>query len=296
MKKIYSLIIFLSFVSLWLTSMLPEKYETILGFVLIFTFGILHGSNDILLINKIKTKSNNTIKFSKYELVYLLTILISALFFYFVPSLALILFIFFSAYHFGEQHWERHNLFENKIILKIFYFIYGLLVLNLVFITNTIMVIDIVELISGIIISEKIIYTIFYFSLGSLFFLFILYLYKNKSSFNLVIGEVFFIIIFWIIYKSSSLIWGFSIYFIFWHSIPSLYEQISFIHSNFNKQTVIFYFKSAFLNWILSIIGFCIVYYFLKDQSNLNSIFFSFIAAITFPHTIVISSMFNSKK
>ena len=55
---------------------------------------------------------------------------------------------------------------------------------------------------------------------------------------------------------------------------------------------VLNYFKKALLYWLLSIIVLLITYYFFRDsQSKLLSIFFSFLAAITFPHTFVVSKI-----
>jgi hypothetical protein len=57
------------------------------------------------------------------------------------------------------------------------------------------------------------------------------------------------------------------------------------------------YFKSAFLYWILALIILVSSYFFgslPKDQYL--SIFFSFLAAITFPHVVVMGLMFHSHK
>ena len=56
------------------------------------------------------------------------------------------------------------------------------------------------------------------------------------------------------------------------------------------------YFKKAFPYWIVSLIGIIIVYFIFRQKQIFYAIFFSFIAAITFPHTIVINKMFKQKK
>jgi Brp/Blh family beta-carotene 15,15'-monooxygenase len=108
--------------------------------------------------------------------------------------------------------------------------------------------------------------------------------------------EIFYLIIFAIIFKVSTLIWGFTIYFILWHSIPSLFEQITFIYGDFNKNNIFNYIKNALPYWVISIIGLIVVFQIFKEEKLLYAIVFSFIAAVTFPHSLVITKMFKHKK
>ncbi len=74
MKNIYNIAIVLSFFGLWITSLFPKELEIILGFILIFSFGILHGSNDLLLISSI-SNTKTKYPFFKVLVIYLLTVL-----------------------------------------------------------------------------------------------------------------------------------------------------------------------------------------------------------------------------
>ena len=53
MNNIFNFSIVSSFLGLWISTHVPESFELILGFTLIFTFGMIHGSNDLLIINKL---------------------------------------------------------------------------------------------------------------------------------------------------------------------------------------------------------------------------------------------------
>ncbi|WP_246046861.1 Brp/Blh family beta-carotene 15,15'-dioxygenase [Hyunsoonleella aestuarii] len=275
--------------------MVSGKLEIIFGFILIFSFGILHGSNDILLINSITTKKEKY-SFFKVLVTYLLTVLSAVIIFYFFPLVGLILFIMLSAYHFGEQHWEGKLSNISKIVKDIYYLIYGLLLLHLLFILNTDDVIEVVFSISGYTISKDLIIYSFAFncfvfiSLTTFFFL------KFSSFQKTIIIELFLLLIFAIIFKVSTLIWGFTIYFVFWHSIPSLFEQVTFIYGAFNKKNVSSYCLKAIPYWLLSLIGILIVYFIFKEEKIFYAIFFSFIAAVTFPHALIINKMFINKK
>ena len=64
MNFIYRLSLLSSFIGLWITSLLPERFELFIGFLLIFTFGMVHGSNDLLIV-KILTKKDSKTSFLK---------------------------------------------------------------------------------------------------------------------------------------------------------------------------------------------------------------------------------------
>ena len=107
MNNIFNFSIVSSFLGLWISTHVPESFELILGFILIFTFGMIHGSNDLLIVKKLL---KNIKHYSKFTLLiaYLFIVSLAILVFYLIPSLAMILFVLFSAYHFGEQHWEEN--------------------------------------------------------------------------------------------------------------------------------------------------------------------------------------------
>lgn len=295
MKDIYNLSIVLSFAGLWVTSMFSGEIEIILGFILIFSFGILHGSNDILLISYI---SNSKLNYPFFRVlgIYLLTVLSALILFYMLPMLALLLFIIFSAFHFGQQHWGYRDLKMYKYVCHIFYFIYGLLVLQILFTLNTKEVIEVVYSITAYKLEE--IFFMFAFICNAVVFIILsaYFFFQSKAFKSIIFLEVFHLLIFTIIFKVSTLIWGFTIYFILWHSIPSLFEQVTFIYGDFNKKNIFNYCKKAFPYWLISLIGITIIYFLFKGEKMFYAVFFSFIAAVTFPHALVINKMFANKK
>lgn len=295
MNKLYSFSIVASFIGLWIVSKVNPEFEIILGFLFIFSFGVLHGSNDILLILKLSSEKYKR-NFFKVIALYVLTIIIAIILFYVFPSIGLMLFILFSAFHFGEQNWEPINLNLKNIYKNFFYTTYGLFILFLLFKLNTNDVLDITHSILSSSMGALWIDYVFLFTLIFLIVFFAINLIINKKKYKIFILEIFKLLIFAIIFEVSTLIWGFTIYFILWHSIPSLFEQITYIYGDFNKENAIDYVKKAFPYWLISIIGLVVLYLVFNDNSLIYTIFFSFIAAITFPHTIVINRLFKSKK
>lgn len=291
MYKVQKITVIASFLGLWLTSYLSDKNQLVLGFILIFTFGILHGANDLVLISQLENRKKQS--FFKILISYIAIVLISALLFTKIPIIALTLFILVSAYHFGEQHWQDIEKNGNKIITKIFQFNYGLIILLLLFIFNKKEVIEIVFKITTVSIAEKTI-SIAFFIVLLLFLINTYILYKKSETFkNIIIEQLFYLVLLCLIFKVSSLIWGFTIYFIFWHSIPSLNDQIRFLYGKYSFTNFKKYFKSAFLYWIISLVGISILYFISKDLIIFDALFFSFLASITFPHAIVILKMFK---
>jgi len=262
-----------------------ETYIDILSGFGILTFGIVHGANDLLLINKTTNKTKSI--FTQF-FIYLTLVLLFFIFFYSIPSLALITFVILSSYHFGEHQW---TLFEktNNNIIKILYFSYGLLIFSILFYFNfnevSFIIKDITDQSLNLTFFENL---LIYSSLTTLIISIMLF----KHLKNQLLIQIFLLIFFLVVVYFTDLLMSFAIYFVLWHSLPSILEQSKFLFGSSEKTHLKIYLKKASLYWILSILGLTVTYYIFKDsQSQLLSIFFSFLAAITFPHTFVISKI-----
>jgi Brp/Blh family beta-carotene 15,15'-monooxygenase len=292
MSKNLNLSILASFLGLWTTSFLNDKFQIIVGFLLIFSFGILHGANDLVVLTKLNA-SKKSISFLKLILSYIIVVLFSAFLFVMIPWMALLLFILVSGYHFGEQHLQKLEDFSQKWVTYIFQFNYGIFILLLLFVFHINEVQQIIFSIININVQSINIVTlleVFGFIL-SLFFIY--YSYKSIAFRNKAAEELLYLLVFTVLFKVGSLIWGFALYFIFWHSIPSLYDQIKFLYGNYSFNNFKLYFKSAFAYWLISLFGIVILYLIFKDETIFDALFFSFLAAITFPHAFVILKMFK---
>lgn len=285
LNNFYSRLIILSTIfCIILSLVIPELILNILAFSGILTFGIIHGANDLFLIDKVSTKKNLKVQFT----YYLLMVLGFFIFFYSFPALALLTFVFLSSYHFGEH---QLTLFNKKEVnsIKFLYFSYGLTIFSLIFYFNLNQVNEIIFDITSI----KLNYNFYYIILVVSSFLTIsqsLFFYKSLKDQLLI--QVLLIILFVITLNFSNLIWSFGVYFVIWHSLPSIIEQTNFLYGKTKRDNIIKYFKKASFYWILSLFGLVFTYYFFyENQSQLLSIFFSFLAAITFPHTFVIAKI-----
>lgn len=294
MQNVHKYSIFFSFFGLWMVSILSSELQVLVGFFFIFTFGILHGTNDLLLLAAIK----ENVVVNQYLVLanYLVVILITIFCLKFLPLLTVFLFIIFSAYHFGEQHFDylQHNL--SKVFVFGFNILYGLFVLSMLFYANATEVSTIINDITSVSFLPNTFFILMIIVGVSLIVSSIYIGIKCKLFSSKVTIEIFYLLIFAIIFKSTTLIWGFALYFILWHSIPSMFSQIEFIYGTQNKKSFLQYCTTGAIFWVVSLLGMVLIYFMFSEEKLLYTLFFSFIIAITFPHVVVIQKMFSKKK
>jgi len=290
--NINNILITTTFFCLWLTSQIPENVQYSIGFFFIFTLGILHGSNDLSIVSKIKQVT--TLKrLGLFLSGYILVVVFAALVFYVAPKIALLFFILFSGYHFGEQHF--HNIVKkNSFYRGILFISYGLVVLLLILALN----IPEVSLIIKDIIGQSLDNNVYYYCLLGSFIVFTLigvkYYLDKTFSVKTIAYQLFLLVIFFIVFSSSNLIWSFAIYFILWHSIPSIIEQLDYLYKEISWNSFLTYIKKSFVVWLISILAIGSLLFFFKDDKQIFlPIIFSFLGAITFAHSFVISKMFK---
>ena len=204
----------------------------------------------------------------------------------------MILFLTFSSYHFGEQHWNTLEIKKNKWFTS-FETVYGIFIFSLLFSFHQQEVKTIIYQITNVSIASinfTTLLLVFGILLVALGWMINSISIKFKSE---IVLNLFYLLVFAIIFKTANLIWAFAIYFVVWHSLPSIKEQINFLYGDFTLKNFKRYIKSAFIYWIISLIGIAILYFIFKEHEIFNALFFSFLAAITFPHTIVIIKMQN---
>ena len=281
-----------SFFALWLSAQISPVIESNIAYIMILTVGILHGSNDIMLINH-TLKSNSNISSLTIFVVYVLMVSLVAVFFYFLPFLALSLFVIFSSYHFGEQHFISKSNAKNYLI-SFYYTSYGMLIFSMIFFSSPDEVIVIVNEITNVFITHQFLKILLYTSMITTIILSFFMYQKKFISFNFF-EEIILVALLFVIFSIASLIAGFAIYFIIWHSIPSLRDQIIELHSEFNKKNLLLYLKNSALYWLISIVSLFVLYYIVNDDKLFISLFFSFLSAITFPHVLVMFNLFKNK-
>jgi len=75
-----------------------------------------------------------------------------------------------------------------------------------------------------------------------------------------------------------------------WHSIPSILDQTKFLWGDKTKKALLNYFKTAFVYWLISIVGLLVAYYYLTENL-FSSVIFLVLFAVTAPHVWVMNRM-----
>jgi len=291
-SELHRVLMVITIFSFWFMGFLDESEANSLGILLVLTVGLIHGANDLRIIDTF----TNGKKYNKQSqlVAYILLVISTFLLFYIFPVTALIIFLAFSCYHFGEQHWlAAHS--KKSGVLSGFAFLYGLLIITMILKFNISETILVLKDLIGLDVAPYLIDFIFYFSLIS--FLILMYRVRRHITIGLnrYFKELFLLFLLGVIFKISSLIWSFALYFTLWHAIPSLYSQIGILYGDRKSAGIITYIKHSFLYWSISIIGLVAVIFLLKEKASwIVSIFFPFVAALTIPHVLAMSKMFKS--
>ena len=281
--KYYQISIWVTIVLILLGYLVNTSFQDLLGLVLIFSAGLIHGANDIQLLQK---KYSNT-DFIFLIALYLAVVLFGGFLFFYSPKFGLFFFILFSGFHFGEQHWSS---FLNQKVAPVFlnkiaYVFYGLLIFALLFIFQVEEVKTLIKQISELSFTVN----FFYWAASILGIGFSGLAFFLPIDLKLFAKEILALVLLCILFANTSLLLSFSAYFVFWHSIPSIQDQILYLNDEISLAALKKYLKSSFLYWIMSLFGLFVFYfYFNVDSDYFIPLFFTFLAAITFPHTLVI--------
>lgn len=281
--------LFFTFFLFWVSIQFGEVVEDFLAYVMVISVGILHGANDLLILS---TKDQKDKKRIKNLLIYIGIILLCVVIYLLSSFLAIVLFVVLSAYHFGEEHFS-HKINVNFGFNAVYFLSYGLFIFALLFYQSLSDVDVIMTELTGRTFSKTqieitLITSAIFLGAGTVF----LILTKRNES-VLFLREFLYLVLLFFVFNTSSLILGFAIYFILWHSIPSIIHQIEFISGNLNKKNVISYVKKALIYWIISIAGLLFLYQLLPEIKLLATVIFVILFAVTAPHTWVMHRMKN---
>ncbi len=282
----------LTFFTLWLSVFFTDVLEDYIAYFFILSLGILHGANDLGVGEKTLKKYPILSKNWVMLLFYVLSIFVVAFLLMQFPSVTLALFVLFSAYHFGEQHWEPY-LSNAGYVSKIFMMSYGMVVFFLLFNAHSILVTEIIADISGYWFSASVLRALLYvFIMITLLIYTIRYYSKFDGSFK--VRQLFYLLVFFVVFNSTTLLWAFAIYFIFWHSLPSLLDQMNFLYGRRDFKGFVMFVKSSWLYWAMAVLSLGIYFLIIQHYYTLElSLFFAFLTALTIPHIFL---MYFSKK
>lgn len=279
--------IFFTFFLIWVSVQFGELVEDYIAYILVVSLGILHGANDLLILSKME---NGKKLFVKHLSIYLGIIAVCGIIYFVNAYLAIVLFIFLSAYHFGEEHFGE-KLQQAPIFEFIFFTAYGLLLFSLLFYLSQEDVALIMNELAGKTFTEtQILVTLISTAILVFGLAGYVILAKNETSVNFG-RELFYLLVLLVVFNTSSLVLSFAIYFIFWHSIPSIIHQTQFISGDIDNHALLYYVKKAAIFWGISLVGLVALYFVFPEVTVFASIVFAILFAVTAPHTWVMHQM-----
>ena len=287
--KYYQFTIFLTISFIVVGLLLNKVLADAFGLFLIFSAGLIHGANDIRLLQK-KYKNTQFRFFLLLILVYIGVVFLGAILFFHLPNFGLFFFILFSGFHFGQQHWDSFlkQKPSSPLLKQLGYTFYGLLVFGLLFSSQVLEVDGLIEQLSGTHFAVDT-YYIATFVLAVVFSILAFFL---SVSGMVYLKEILALALLAVLFATTSLLFSFAVYFVFWHSIPSIQDQLMYLDGEINRKTIKGYIRSSLVYWLLSLMGLTAAYFFFDvNASYFIPLFFTFLAAITFPHTVVIGML-----
>tara|TARA_B100000029_G_scaffold351187_1_gene343644 strand:+ start:179 stop:1120 length:942 start_codon:yes stop_codon:yes gene_type:complete len=259
-------------------------------FLLILTVGISHGAldnfkaNKILKIYKVKNKSI-------FYLVYIMLSILIIIFWVFLPTFTLLLFLFVASYHFGKEDTCFINK-SNSSLDRLFYLLKGSLIIfaPLFFhIDETLKIFEILYIKNEVLFfikDEHWIINIF-LGLGVLGYFYFL-IKSGFVNFKTLFLDIFSILILNVVFPPLI---AFTVYFCFLHSVRhaiSLSNELD--KSNFESGFGLFVKKALPLTLITGIL-YVVTVVFLSNSYGLNDavlkVIFIGLASLTFPHILL---------
>ena len=220
---------------------LVNQYQDLCSLILILIAGVPHGAADHLLFEKMNISFFGARNKYSFLIKYIFLGFVFFIFWSFDPFKALLLFIAISIYHFGQEHFSKFD--PENIWSKISYILWGSFVLIFPLVWNAADTTKIITEITGITlpaITSFVQHWILSFLILGNIVLLVIHFRFNRISRTELIQQIIQILFLALIFLKLPLLLGFSIYFVFWHSLHAIKDQITFLkksNSNYSGLT-----------------------------------------------------------
>jgi len=298
MRKTLFYFISVFFLSLSLFPLVDSLSTDLVDQVLIaaiFILGIPHGAIDNILMKRRTGWSS-----SRFYVFYMSLIGLNIGLWFVYPAASLLLFLFVSAYHFGQAQMS-HYFQKKNLIHTLFYFSWGNLVLNFFFLFKRVEIISYFEELASypqmaFIFDERLLSG---FLLANLLVLLtcamILIVRKQFSLLSFAIEGLILLMVGTIAYL-YHFVFGFAIFFILLHAMPVLLEEYAEFYSKFKWSSLLSFLKMLSPFTLLSLFGVFFLFA-LKDFGYLDFPYLFLIllagSSITLPHVWVMKKFYR---
>lgn len=276
------------------------SHEWQVGIGMMILLGIPHGATDHLIFVRLSRPFLGAKGLEQFYYFYLLLIVCYAVVWWLSPILAFGIFLTISVYHFGQSNWVA-AIFPTKMDAALTYLCWGAFVLFIPIIWHFDTASEIIAVIAKqpvSVISESwqigICLTLLVLNCGVALYWWM----KGTLDFRALRNELLNLGLLTVLFFSTPLLLGFTIYFVFWHSLGSVIDQISFFRRHFQWynwrryawQTLPFSFAAVgglgLLFWLKTLLGL---------QPDISMLFI-FISVVTLPHMLLMDQLYEECK
>lgn len=272
--------------------------------IILILGGIPHGAADYLIYRQLPQNENTAVPKRIFLFCYLGVIALYGLLWWKSPLLAFTLFILISLYHFGQSNWQYVD-FDNSVRRIVSYLLWGALVIIfpvLLYLNDAAVII---YEITGWPLQAEVIRWPAIFLIIALNLINIVHLFEAELiTARDLSKELVNIMVLVGLFSTTPLLIGFGIYFLCWHSLGSVLDQLSEFRKRTNAYNLKHYLREIIPITIAALTGLAMLYWWIGDDTNYASnlgLLFCFISIITVPHSILMDLFYmvktrNSKK
>ena len=268
------------------------EFDIYLAIVFILLLGIPHGATDFKIFKELKNPISERGMGFFYSF-YLGLMALYSLVWWLFPSIALGLFILVSLYHFGQSNWVYLN--DKKFLL---YLSWGGFVLLTPIIIHWEKAEEIILSMTSLetFLVNELDFPIIIWLMVAINFAWIIYLWSKKElTLRQTIDELLNLAVLGLVFHFTPLWIGFVYYFVGFHSLTSIGDQIEFFKKNQPGYNWKKYIQTTAPLTIISILGLWGLVYLWGSFQWTNSIglLFIFISVVTMPHMIIMELLYN---
>jgi len=269
----------------------------VLGMMLLL--GLPHGATDHGLFLALRKGKPSGKKISFY-LAYIGIIAAYGLVWYLLPLLAFGIFMLLSVYHFGQSNWVNVK-YKNGIISRSHYLLWGTGILLTPILLHSEEAIAIVATMTDTVISAPTHDSVLVF-IGSMALLNFFMMVGARISGSLdnrrFLIELLAYALLTAMFFTNSLLLGFTVYFVFWHSLTSARDQLRFFERRLSPGLR----RQLYGEIGMTVLGafcFCLVVWFgpgpeaALQPSIIGGVFIA-ISLLTMPHMLLVEQLYSS--
>lgn len=274
--------------------------QLLLAVGMILLVGIPHGATDYLIFQSLSRPMWGSREMTQFYFNYVLLMAAYALLWWLMPALALAVFTFISMYHFGQSNWN-YAAFSSKWAAYATYLLWGAFVLLTPILWHYGSAQLIIESIIGSAVPaiakpwrEAFCISLFVANLWLTLYYFLQQQISRRAFMDEVVN--FFVLVLLLI--NVPLLLAFTIYFVCWHSLSSMMDQIRFFRKRQSAYSLRDYVKNALP---LSVVAIASLGVFAFAQAKMQlpvniGLVFIFISVVTLPHMLLIDRLYQEEE